>query len=124
MGLLLVKELILIDKNAGTLAGEVRMRGLPYLKVLPSLTSCGCFQVATSADLVRVPEAASVLPEHGSLGRVRKKHGMASVLTDGSLTRMNPATVLQGRLTVEIWNQHSCRSFRVSVPLKKGKALI
>ena len=33
MGLLLVKELIMVDKEARTRAGEVRMRGLPYLKV-------------------------------------------------------------------------------------------
>ena len=33
MGLLLAKELIVVDKSAGTRAGEIRMRGLPYLQV-------------------------------------------------------------------------------------------
>jgi len=33
MGLLLVKELILVDKNAKIRAGHVRLRGLPYLQV-------------------------------------------------------------------------------------------
>ena len=36
MGLLLVKELILVDKTANVKAGNVRLRGLPYLQVLAS----------------------------------------------------------------------------------------
>ena len=38
MGLLLVKELIVIDKGAGVRAGEVRMRGLPHLQA--SIMGC------------------------------------------------------------------------------------
>lgn len=33
IGLLLVKELILVDKNAGVRAGDIRLRALPYLQV-------------------------------------------------------------------------------------------
>ena len=33
IGLLLVKELIIVDKGSGVRAGDIRLRGLPYLKV-------------------------------------------------------------------------------------------
>ena len=45
MGLLLVKELIVIDKGAGVRAGEVRMRGLPYLQA----SILGCLAEACSS---------------------------------------------------------------------------
>jgi hypothetical protein len=38
MGLLLVKELILVDKNVGIRAGHIRLRGLPYLQVTFRMT--------------------------------------------------------------------------------------
>lgn len=33
IGLLLVKELIVVDKSGGVRAGDIRLRGLPYLEV-------------------------------------------------------------------------------------------
>ena len=34
MGLLLVKDLIIVDANSGIKAGEVRLRGVPFLQVI------------------------------------------------------------------------------------------
>lgn len=34
LGLLLVKDLIVLDKNTGVKAGEVRLRGVPFLQVI------------------------------------------------------------------------------------------
>ena len=37
LGLLLVKDLIILDKNQGVRAGEIRLRGVPFLQVATTI---------------------------------------------------------------------------------------